>query len=120
MMSAANGQGNPASLAAAGAGVLLFIPIFLLLLVWLAARFCCTGPVMADRRSYNVLSALGESWRMTSASQWKLAAYFILIAIVLLVIGVLLSLIVGVSDFATVAFPSSACGSASCWEQVWP
>src|SRR3546814_8814710 len=105
MMSAANGQGNPASLAAAGAGVLLFIPIFLLLLVWLAARFCCTGPVMADRRSYNVLSALGESWRMTSASQWKLAVYFILIAIVLMVIGLNLSMIVRVKGFSPDAFP---------------
>jgi len=107
MMTMASGQGNPGDLAAMGVGVLIFLPLFLLFLVWLAARFCCTGPVMADRRSYNVLSGLGESWRMTAASQWKLVAYFILIVVALMVIGLILSMIVGVSVFATGSVPSS-------------
>lgn len=95
-------MGSASSGAAASSGVLLLLlmPIFLLFLLWVAARFCCTGPVMADRRTFNVLTGLGESWRMTAVSQWKIFAYFLLLVIALIVIFLIMGMIVGVSMFA--------------------
>jgi len=100
--------GQPSQAASAGAGLLmlLLVPLFFLFMVWVAARFCCTGPVMADQRTFNVLTGLGESWRMTAASQWKIFGYFILIGIALFVIFLILGMIVGVSMFAGGGVPS--------------
>ncbi len=80
--------------------ILLFIFLFFIFLLWLASRLSCTGPVMADRRTFNVLTGLIESWRMTAASQWKIFGYFILLGVALLVIFMILGMIVGVSMFA--------------------
>lgn len=100
------GAPSEAALASSGILVLVLMPLFLLFLVWLAARFCCTGPAMADRRTYNILTGLGESWRMTAASQWKIFAYFILLGIALFVIFLILGMLVGVSMFAGGGVPS--------------
>lgn len=86
--------------AAGGGLMLLLMLLFFLFVIWLGARFCCTGPVMADQRTYNVLTGLGESWRMTAASQWKIFAYFLLIGVALVVLLMILGMIVGVSMFA--------------------
>lgn len=101
--------GKPSEATAAGSAILLLVlmPLFLLFLLWVAARFCCTGPVMADRRTYNVLTGLGESWRMTAASQWKIIVYFVLIGIALTVIGMILTMIVGASIFASGGAPGT-------------
>jgi len=101
------GQPSEAAAASAGILVLVLVPLFLLFLLWLAARFCCMGPAMADRRTFNVLTGLGESWRMTAASQWKIFAYFILLAIALSVIFMVIGAIVGVSMFAGGGMPST-------------
>lgn len=92
--------GSPEAAAGTGALLLLLIPVFLFVALWLAARFCCMGPIMADRRSYNVISALGESWRLTAASQWKIIGYFVLLFVAAIVIFMILAMIVGVSMFA--------------------
>lgn len=101
------GSPDPGSLARGGMMMLLLAPLFFLLVIWLAARLCCAGPIMADRRSYNVVSALGDSWRMTAVSQWKLVGYFVLLAIALLVVFTIVGAIVGVSMFAGGGMPSS-------------
>lgn len=94
--------------AAAGAGLmLLFMFLFFLFLIWLGSRLCCTGPIMADRRSFNVLTALADSWRMTAASQWKIFAYFILLGVALFIVLMILGMIVGVSMFAGGGMPST-------------
>ncbi|KTE10775.1 glycerophosphoryl diester phosphodiesterase membrane domain-containing protein [Sphingopyxis sp. H115] len=85
--------------------MLLLMLLFFLFLIWLAARFCCTGPVMADQRTFNVLTGLGESWKMTAASQWKIFGYFILLGIALFVVFLILGMIVGVSMFAGGGMP---------------
>ena len=94
--------GQPSEAMTAGSSILILLlaPLFLLFMVWVAARLCCTGPAMADQRTFNVLTGLSESWRMTAASQWKIFAYFILIGIVFFVIAMILGMIVGVSMFA--------------------
>lgn len=101
-------SGQPSEAAAAGSGILmlLLMLLFFLFMVWLAARFCCTGPVMADQRTYNILTGLGESWRMTAVSQWKIFGYFILIGVAFFVIFLILGMIVGVSMFAGGGVPS--------------
>ncbi|WP_432770693.1 MAG: hypothetical protein HEQ22_08190 [Sphingopyxis sp.] len=100
------GQPSEGAMAGVGLTMLVLIPLFMLFMLWVAARFCCMGPIMADRRSYNVLMGLGESWRMTSASQWKIFAYFLLLGIALMVILTILGAIVGVSMFAGGGAPS--------------
>lgn len=101
--------GSPSGAAAAGSSILilLLMPLFFLFLVWVAARLCCTGPAMADQRTFNVLTGLSESWRMTAASQWKIFAYFILIGLAFFVIVLILGMVVGVSMFAGGGIPSS-------------
>lgn len=91
--------------AGTSAVMLLLMLLFFLFLIWLAARFCCTGPVMADQRTFNVLTGLGESWKMTAASQWKIFGYFILLGIALFVVFLILGMIVGVSMFAGGGMP---------------
>lgn len=102
--------GKPSEAAAMGMVGMMFLalPIFLALALWLAARLCCTGPVMADRRSYNILSALGESWRLTAASQWKIMGYFVLLAVALFVTILILGMVAGVSMFAAGGGSSTA------------
>ncbi|WP_447753961.1 hypothetical protein [Sphingopyxis fribergensis] len=101
---------QPSEGAAAGTAILLLLlmPVFLLFLVWLGARLSCTGPVMADRRTFNILTGLAESWRMTAVSQWKIFGYFLLIGVALFVVFLILGMIVGVSMFAGGGMPGSA------------
>lgn len=108
LMAMMSGQApSPESAMTTGIMMLLFIPLILILALWLAARFCCVGPVMADRRSYNVIGALGESWRMTAASQWKIMGYFALIGVVLFVLMLIVTMIAGVSMFAAGGMPGT-------------
>lgn len=77
-----------------GFGILIMVLVAVLLL-WLAARLCCTAPSMADREDYLPFEAMKRSWAMTSEGQWRIAGYFLLIGTVILVIAVILGLIVG-------------------------
>lgn len=101
------GQPSQAAVASSGLLLLALMPIAFLFFLWLAARFCCMGPVMADSRSFNVLVGLGESWRMTAASQWKIMGYFVLLGIALLAVLMVLGMFVGVSMFAGGGAPSA-------------
>ncbi|OWR00971.1 glycerophosphoryl diester phosphodiesterase membrane domain-containing protein [Sphingopyxis witflariensis] len=99
-------QPSQAAIAGTGMLLLLLMPLFFLFMLWLAARLCCTGPAMADRRTFNIFTGIGESWRMTAASQWKIIAYFILLGVAVSVIAMILTMIVGVSMFAGGGVPS--------------
>lgn len=107
LMAIMSGQ-EPGSGATASAGlmILLLFPIIVFLALWLSARFCCAGPIMADQRSYNIIGALGESWRMTAVSQWKILGYFVLIGIVLFVLILIIGMVAGVSMFTAGGVPS--------------
>lgn len=80
--------------ASGGLGILIMVLVAVLLL-WLAARLCCTAPSMADREEYLPFEAMKRSWAMTSEGQWRIAGYFLLIGAVILVIAIILGLIVG-------------------------
>lgn len=100
-------QPSRSALAGMGFAMLILVPLFLLFIVWLAARQRCTGPIMADKRTFNVLTGLSESWRITGAAQWKIFAYFILLGIAFLVIAMILGAVVGFSVFASGGMPGA-------------
>jgi hypothetical protein len=102
MIPAFMGGGMPSDGAAMGSiGLMvLAVPVFLAAMLWLSARFCVMGPVMAASRSFNPLTGLGESWRMTAASQWKIMGYFVLLFIVVIIISTIFGMIFGVSMLA--------------------
>ncbi|HEX8380632.1 MAG TPA: hypothetical protein VF619_08805 [Allosphingosinicella sp.] len=95
---ASMGAANPA-LAMAGQGSLVWLSGLAVaaLLFWLAARFSCTTSVMADRKSFNLLAGLAESWRLTAPDQFRIMAYLGLLGILLFVVMVVLTIVVGVS-----------------------
>ncbi|HEY0594882.1 glycerophosphoryl diester phosphodiesterase membrane domain-containing protein [Sphingopyxis sp.] len=83
---------------AAGGGIGLMIVVLIgFLMLWLAARLCCTAPSMADRQEILPFEAMKRSWAMTSEGQWRIVGYFLLIGAVLLVLAIILGLIVGSS-----------------------
>lgn len=92
-------SGDPTAAGAVGSVglALLAVPVILAFGLWLSARLCVMGPIMAAGRSFNPLPALAESWRMTAASQWKLMGYFVLLFIVALILTMILGLVFGVS-----------------------
>lgn len=94
------GDASAAGVAGTAGIVLLAMPLILAFGLWLSARFCVMGPIMAAGRSYNPIPALAESWRMTAASQWKLMGYFFLLAIVLGILSLIVGLVFGVSALA--------------------
>jgi hypothetical protein len=94
------GEPNEAMLASMGVGLLIGLPLFFLLMLWFSARLAVMGPVMAHSRSFNPLTAMAESWRMTSASQWKLMGYFVLLFIALMVFLLIVGMFAGVSMLA--------------------
>jgi hypothetical protein len=91
------GRGSDGAALGSLGGMLLALPLALVAMLWLAARFCCMGPVMAANRSFNPLLGLAESWRMTGAAQWKLMGYFVLIFIVVLILSMIFGMVAGVS-----------------------
>jgi hypothetical protein len=82
--------------AAAGGGIALLIMLAITAaMFWLTVRFSCTTAIMADRKTFNLFAAAGESWRLTAANQWRIMGYLALLGIVLLVVAFVLAMIVG-------------------------
>jgi hypothetical protein len=82
-----------------GAVVVLFL-VMSAALMWLATRLSCTTSLMADWRSYNVIAAMRESWRLTLEDQWVILRYLALIAFGLALLIIALSLVVGIGAAA--------------------
>ena len=82
-----------------GGGLVAFIIILgiAVLLFWLTARLCCTTSAMARHKSYNIIGAMGESWRLTAADQGRIMLYFFLLGIVGMVIFFIVAMVVGAS-----------------------
>jgi hypothetical protein len=97
------GQMN-ASLEMLGGGAIVILLLFGLvaLLFWLTARFSCATAIMADRKTFNPLAALGESWRLTAAAQWRIIGYLTLLSVVLFVVFFVVMMIVGLSMMGSV------------------
>lgn len=99
----------------ASAGLLLFaVLIYLAIIVffmWFFGRLSVAGPLMAVSRSTNPFSAFAESWRMTSASQWTIVGFNILMAILFAVAVFLVTLVLGSFTSAMMA-PGAGAGAA--------
>jgi len=95
------GAMNPAMAMTGGGALGLVVAfVFVVLLMWAAVRFSCTTSAMADRGTVNLLTGLGESWRMTATNQWRIMAYLALIGIVLCVLLVVFAMVVGAGMMA--------------------
>ena len=49
-----------------------------LVLLWLAGRLSCTTVLMAEWKSFNLLAAMRESWRLTWDDEWRIMRYLAL------------------------------------------
>lgn len=50
--------------------------------LWVNARLCMTGPVMAAAGSLNPFPALARSWRLTAPAQWRILFFLLLFQII--------------------------------------
>lgn len=82
-----------------GAVVVMFLVLSVILL-WLTTRLSCTTSIMADWKSYNLIAAIRESWRLTLEDQWAIMRYLLLIAFVLAVLIFGIFLIAGMGAAA--------------------
>jgi hypothetical protein len=84
---------------AVGGGAIFLIVILyiamLVFLLWVQGRFSVAGPVMADRLTRNPVTGLGESWRLTSASQWTIVVFYLLFTIGMFIFGFVAGMIFG-------------------------
>jgi len=82
-----------------GAVVVLFL-VMSAALMWLATRLSCTTSLMADWKSYNLIAAMRESWRLTLEDQWVILRYLALIAFGLAILIIAASLAAGIGAAA--------------------
>jgi hypothetical protein len=82
-----------------GAVVVLYLVLSVILL-WLTTRLSCTTSVMADWKSYNLIAAIRESWRLTLEDQWAIMRYLLLIAFAFAALIIVFFLIVGMGAAA--------------------
>ena len=54
-----------------------------LVLLWLAARLSCTTMLMAERKSFNVIAAMRESWSLTWDDEWRITRYLAALGLVM-------------------------------------
>jgi hypothetical protein len=81
---AASGQVGMAATLVGGRGDLVVVLVVMCgVLMWLAARLSCTAALMAERRSFNLLAAARDSWRLTWEEQWAILRYLALIGFAL-------------------------------------
>jgi hypothetical protein len=90
-----------------GAVVVLFL-VMSVVMMWLAARLSCTTSLMADWKSYNLLAAMRESWRLTLEDQWVILRYLALIAFGLAILIIAVSLAAGIGAAAYLQGSSGA------------
>lgn len=62
--------------------VIILVILYLLSLLFLAAKFALIMPVMVYERRLNPFGALARAWRLTSGNSWRLFGFFILLTLV--------------------------------------
>jgi hypothetical protein len=82
-----------------GAVVVMYLVLSVVLL-WLTTRLSCTTSIMADWKTYNLIAAIRESWRLTLEDQWAIMRYLLLIAFVLAALLIVIFLIAGMGATA--------------------
>ncbi len=74
--------------------IILYVAVIVFLL-WVQGRFLVAGPVMADRLTRNPVTGLGESWRLTGASQWTIVGFYLLFTIGVFIYALIAGMIFG-------------------------
>lgn len=87
--------GLAATLVGGDGGVVVLLLVLSAVLIWLAARLSCTTCVMADRKSFNLIAAIRESWRLTWDEQWAIVRYLALVGLGLALVTFALIVAVG-------------------------
>lgn len=75
-------------------GIIIYAAIIIFFL-WFFGRLSVAGPIMAVNRSSNPFSAFADSWRLTSASQWKIVGFNVLMAIAFMLFFFIVSMFFG-------------------------
>lgn len=77
--------------------LLLMIGLFAFLgaIIYLSGRLALISPAIADRAIYNPLTAIGDSWKLTTRNGWRVALFLMLVMLVIGVAFGLLVLVVG-------------------------
>lgn len=87
VLGTAIGQVGLAATMVGGRGdIVVLLLVMCGLLMWLAARLCCTTAAMADRGSFNLIAATRDSWRLTWEEQFGILRYLALVGFVLAVL----------------------------------
>lgn len=83
--------------AATGVGVITFVlgTIAVVGFVYLWVKFSLVSPVIAIDRTFNPLTALQRSWQLTKGNSLRLFAFFLLVIVAIVVVGLILSLVIG-------------------------
>lgn len=63
--------------------------------LWFTARVAVAGCVMAANRSANPFAALIESWKLTSASQWTIVGFYVLLTVATVIYMFIAMMIIG-------------------------
>lgn len=102
VMGAATGNIGMAATMVGGSGTVTVVFLVLCgITLWLAARLCCTTALMADRKSFNLVAALRDSWALTWEEQWSIMRYLALIglALALIILAAATAIGVGAASF---------------------
>ncbi|WP_181815649.1 glycerophosphoryl diester phosphodiesterase membrane domain-containing protein [Alteripontixanthobacter maritimus] len=84
-----------AALGAGAAAGFLASVVMLAVMVWLAARLFVTMPVMVLENRLNPVAAIRRSWRLTKPKQGRIAAFLFMLAAAYIVISIVLLMVVG-------------------------
>lgn len=103
VIGAATGEVGLAATMVGGSGMIAVVLLVMsVVMLWLAARFSCVTPMMAERRSFNLIAAIRESWRLTWDEQWAIVRYLALISFVLAIVIFALAAAAGLGASALV------------------
>jgi hypothetical protein len=100
----ASGQVGLAATLVGGRGDLVVVLLVMCgVLMWLAARLSCTAALMAERRSFNLLAAVRDSWRLTWEEQWAILRYLALVGFTLALVVLGAAIAAGAGASALIA-----------------
>lgn len=102
MVGAATGNIAMAATAVGGSGAVVVMLIALSLVwLWVAARLSCTASIMAERKSFNLVAAIRESWQLTWEEQWGILRYLALLGLGLIVTLFAAMTVIALGAYAT-------------------
>ncbi len=69
--------------------------IMLAIVIYLMIKFCLIAPIIAIEREMNPFAVITRSWKLTKGNSFRLAAFFILLVIAIMVISILITSVFG-------------------------